>query len=252
MKTMVKILVVCLCLVLVCGCSGNNTPEQNEDPDLVYLAGYPDEIVPLLKPVIIDSNRFSVRDDLNYVIGKDLYNISYESAADADELSEFYRELMDDLDEESSYNEYIFEGVVQGRRLNVMISEQGRDNAQGTTVSLSVGMPPAEYVDENPYFADYPKDIIEVFGFYKLQEYTYSEDYFYSYARYATIYQTREEPDAVRSFYREKYQDKPGFEETQNDNLTVFSWDEEPYRCSVRYDAHPNIQFLSLLVDKDL
>ena len=255
MKKMWRVLVVCLCLFLLSGCQGNNTPEvNNEDPqdELVYLDGYPDDVVPLLRPVFVDSNRFSVRDDLNYVIGKDLYSIYFESAADMDELSEYYRELMDDLDEESSYSDYVFEGQIQGRRVNVMISELGRDNALGTAISLSVGMPRDEYVDENPYFADYPEGIIEVFGFYKLQEYTYSEDYSYNYARYATIYQTQEEAEDITTFYREKYKDMPGFTETQENNGTVFNWEDDSYRCMVRYDANPNIQFLQLLVDKDL
>ncbi len=254
LKSWQKIGIIMVCLALLCGCQSGGTENEVEDPseDLVYLSGYPDDEVPLLKPVFIDSCSFSVRDDLNYVIGKDLYSISFESEADMDELSEYYLELMDELDEDMYYDEYSFSGWIQGRKVNVSISDQARDNALGTPVNLSVGMLVDEYVDENPYFENYSEDLIEVFGFYKLQEYTYRESYLYNESRYATIYETREEADDILAFYRDNYSSKSAFKETTSGNTIVFSWEEDGYELSVRYDPYPNIQFLQLLADKDL
>ena len=255
MKAVRSIFALCICLVLVWGCQANRVPEDvngNQGYERMYLSGYPDDAVPLFQSVRIDNCRFTVREDLNYAIGKDFYSLSYESAADPADISTYYRNLLDEVDEDGSNSDFIIEGFREGHRVSVMIGEQRRDGAWGIPVALLVGKPMEQYVNENPYFADYPEDIIEAYGFFRLQEYTYTEDYIYGYARYATVYQTREEAEAVSGFYRELYRDMPEFDESRENDVTVFVWEDGLYRCMVRYDAYPNIQFIQLLVDRDL
>jgi len=216
------------------------------------LSYYPSDFMPLLQPIRVENCQYSVRDEFNYVIGKDFYTINYESSATMDALSEHYKKIITELDEEWSTDEYSFEGNVGPQRIMVRIFDSGSDQAQGVSVSVMFGVSPEDYSDKNIYFEDYPVDLID-FSFLSHQlDYKYTEDYVYNFASYVTSYVTTEESETVISHYRLLYSGATDYSESVDDYGITFKWKSGDYDCSVRYSNSGQTHFLSLIAQTKL
>jgi hypothetical protein len=166
MRTTFKVLVaatVVLVTVFVMGACGASQEELPEDEGqtggVELLSGYPEDILPIYKSTMIESVGFFVRGDGNYVFGKDIYAVNYISSASAKDVIAYYRGLSTSIDEEYSTSESLT-ATIGENPVGVLLYE----GENGLSVSLTLGMTPSESVAVNPYFSDYPGDLIEPFG----------------------------------------------------------------------------------------
>ena len=253
-------LITVLLLVFVVGCSSNNNanpnPNNNNNQDsneeyvIKTLEKYPIELLPLYEVIRVNSNDYHVREDKGFIIGKDLYAINFESSADIDEIAEYYRELVDEIDPDMDYDTYNFSGIIDNRRINFFIQEGYADNAVGNDVTMSIGADPSEYADTNMYFNTYPQ-LIEVFGYDNSIEYTYTENYTFDYVRYVTSYFTKLSKDEVFDHYRELYKDKENFTEQQSTETTyTMYWYDQGYLVQVYFNDYSENKGMSISVEK--
>ena len=212
-------------------------PAQNTDAgageeveSIPLLEGYPEDVLPLYESTAVKSCGFTYREDPNYVLGKDFYDVIYTSDATLTDISEYYQSLLTYMDEYSE--EDFLEGDIGDH--HVLISVYDSDDAR--EVTLTLGLAEDEYKDENPYFADLPGDLVEVYGLERLQEISYDHSlYSAEEIRYLTIYVTDISEEDFVDFYKTKYGDKKDFTENQTDYALVYRWVDGEYDCSVNY-----------------
>jgi|SRR5690554_5853786 len=245
----IKRLISLLALVfLIVACSkGTTTPPENEgnndNPDesetiIQTLEDYPIDLLPLFEVVRVNSNSYTVREDLGYIIGKDLYSIDFESEADLDEISEFYQEYVDEIIADSFYDDYTFSGLIDGRQANFFIGENQSDNAVGNQVTISFGADPSDYSDENKYFEDYP-NLIDAIEIGHTWYYEYTENYTYDYVRYVIGYFTEIEKEEALTYYRDKYKDEEGFSETASGEMsTMITFSKDGYNMTMYFTEY--------------
>ncbi len=261
------VLILLLTLTLGCGTETVATPtgQQSGDADqpasaeaetgvIRHLPSFPVDIMPLYEAVDVISCQFSVRHSPNYVIGKDFYSISFESGADREEVSGYYRELLDEIDEEWSIDEYSFDGYIEGRRVSVNLPDWKHESSLGTSVTISMGEDPDHYADYNRYYDTYPEDLIEVYAADTDPEYQYTEYYRSQYVRYFTTYFTFADPEEVLDFFRDTYGEKNDFTEIEDEYSVRFVWNDGDYRCTVNYQLQASYMGngVGFTVDKDL
>ena len=265
----VLISVLVLLLIVVVGCSDGTleipvgrqngdsnlaSPSETEAGTIRYLASFPVDVLPLFEVTNVISSQFSVRHSLNYVIGKDYYHISFESAADRDAISEYYRELLDEIDVESSFDDYTFAGYIDQRRVSVSIYDWEYEHSLGVPVQISIGEHPERYADHNRYYDTYPDDLIEIYEANTEPEYQYTEDYTSNYVRYFTSYFTQAGQDDVLDFYRNMYSDKENFSETEDEYAIRMRWNDGVYRCTMQFQTQESFlgNGVAFTVDRDL
>lgn len=260
MKKYAKYYVVAIIFMILatfCGCSSqsssDNSNSQSSTNKGELLEGYPEDIMPLYKMVKIDSCAYNVRSDPNYIIGKDLYSVSYYSEASVEELNSYYRSLMTDIDEEYSSEDFI-EGDINTQHTFVSLHEEEEDD---TYVSISLGAKKEDYSDENPYFSDYPEGLIE-----KIKPATITEqNYQVQYSRYNDnviiqyfkIYTTELTVDKAVKFYSDKYNGQEGFSLTEDNNASKLYWKAQGYECEIRISqgGKNEYRFVSTCIRKE-
>ncbi len=247
----VKVLISFFVLMfLVMGCSkgtsdlpkngGNTNDPDNSEYNTKTLEDFPIDVLPLYKVIRVNSNSYTVREDLGYIIGKDLYAIDFESEADLDEISEFYQEHVDEIIADSFYNDYTFSGLIDGRRANFFISENQSDNAVGNQVTISFGADPSEYSDENKYFDTYP-DLVDAIGMGRTWYYEYTENYTYESIRYVIGYFTDIKKEEALTYYRDKYGEEENFSETTSGDMsTMMAWTKDGYNVTMYFTEYSN------------
>lgn len=237
-------------LFLIVSCSKNTTnPPTNGEPTndlpaneylIKTLDDFPIDILPLYEVIRVNSNRYTVREDLGYTIGKDLYSIDFESSADLDEISEFYQEHVDEIIQDSFYDDYTFSGLIDGKQANFFISENQSDNAVGNQVTISFGVDPSEYSNENKYFNDYP-NLIDAIGMGRTWYYEYTENYTYESIKYVIGYFTDIEKEEVLTYYRDKYGLEDNFSElTSGDMSTMLMWSKDGFNMTMYFTEYTN------------
>lgn len=101
------------------------------------------------------------------------------------------------------------------------------------------GLAESEYVEENPYFSDYPDDLIEVYGLKELQEITYQDrNYSKREIRYLTIYKTDITEEEFIEFYKTKYGTMDNFYEDKDEYRLLYMWENKGYECSLTYTSY--------------
>lgn len=245
-----EIIVFFVLLFLIVGCSNSTTnqPDNNggdNDPDdseyvVETLEDFPIDILPLYKAIRVNSNSYTVREDLGYIIGKDLYSIDFESEADLDEISEFYQDHVDEIIADSFYDDYQFSGLIDGRHANFFISENQADNAVGNQVIISFAVDPSDYSDENKYFDTYP-DLVDAIGMGRTWYYEYTENYTYESTRYVIGYFTDIEKEEALTYYRDKYGAEENFSEmASGDMSTMMIWVKDAYNITMYFTEYSN------------
>jgi len=215
------------------GTAPTPAPEA-EKGGVELLSGYPEDILPLYKSVKIDSITFSVRGDGNYVFGKDIYTVNYLSSASAQDVIEYYRGITTSINEEFSTDDSL-EGSIGENPIGVDLYEG--DN--GLEVSLIIGMKPSEYVMENPYFSDYPGDLIEPFGrvtflgqSYEVREMDGTETI------YTESYLTNVTKEEFQSFYSGKYDGAENLNIQDDEYGLTYQWDSRGFTCRASISAN--------------
>ncbi|MCR3922667.1 MAG: hypothetical protein NUK65_09160 [Firmicutes bacterium] len=253
-KKMLCLVVLVMIIIFATACGGKTetaTPQQapedntGEAEAVQLLSGYPEGILPLYKSIRVERCGFSYRDDLNYVIGKDLYNVLFVSEGELDEISDYYQALMTSIEDEDEdyFLKEFFSGAIGENMVNVSVYELDEESCM---VALSIGLSEEEYVEENPYFTDHPENLIEEFGLQELQEITYEENYLAKEKVYRTIYQTEKTAQEFTDFYLTKYEAMTNFSEENTDTEIIYRWENTGFQCSVRYTISAQYRFICL------
>lgn len=232
--------IILIMLIIAGGCSSsasdNNSDASSESKTSSkgeLLEGYPTDIMPLYKVVRISDCSYQVRLDPNYVIGKDLYTVSYESKATIAEVVQYYKSLLSEIDEEASSEDFL-KGEIGSQHTFVSLREEEDGN---TYISISLGAKEEDYAEVNPYFEDYPQGLIEEIKpselneqIYDIQYSAYNTDVI---TRYVKQYKTELDISEVKSFYSDRYRKQEDFIMNEDEySITVF-WKADGYECEV-------------------
>lgn len=254
-RIIVSAIIILGLVMLGVGCKGEDVTESKSAAPAVevkVLSGYPMDFMPLFNVLQVNSNAYAVREDVNFVIGKDIYTIEFQSSAAPEEISKYYKGLMDSVDAAASFSDLEFEGLIGEQRLGVNISDQTYDNAPGYEVWLTFGVPKEDYAKTNHYFSTYPKDMVKEFGYASSKENTYLENYLDNQVDFGTFYITQEAPDKVLNFYRENYSTATDFKETEDDTITRFTWQDGDFQCAVTYSDSEGTDTIGIHLTKPL
>ncbi len=253
LKVLLVATVVMAMMVFMGACSDSKeaapAPEV-ESGGVELLSGYPKDILPLYNSVKIESVRFSVRDDYNYVYGKDIYAVSYLSSASAKDTMAYYRGLATSIDEEYSAEDSL-EANIGENPIGVNFFE----GENGLEVSLIIGMKPSEYVSENPYFSDYPRDLIEPYGRATLQELTYEVREMNGMETiYTETYFTNVNKEEFRSFYSSKYDGAENLNISEDEYGLTYQWTNQGFTCRANISTYggPGGDFVSTIANKKI
>lgn len=267
MKKTTALLLIVLLLLCACACGNADTPSENQGEPasepaadaagstdggaeetagfVPLLEGYPEDVLPLYESTGITGCGFIYRDDPNFVIGKDLYTVSYASDASLEEISEYYQSLLTYMDEYSE--EDFLQGDIGDHHVLVSINDAYDDDFRH--VDMSIGLAEDEYVDENPFFADLPGGLVEISGMIRLQEASYlTSIYSADEVRYLTVYETDLTEEDFAAFYQEKYGKIPGFSEDRDDYGLTYAWEDRGYACHVTYSPN-NYTFVTVEIN---
>jgi len=230
------------------------TAEAQEEASIELLSGYPEDLLPLYQCEKLELCSFTVRDDPNYIIGKDIYSVTYLSSASAEEIAKYYKSLVkeeDPLDENT-----INFGVLGSQKVNMSMIE-GSDGRM--EVFLTIGQKEKDYVDDNPFFETYPKELVDIPKKIKLKETAYEEQvydnqegvYDKKRIRYLRSFATTIKEKDFVDFYTERYEDQENFTEETDEYSHKFNWVSKGYECQVSLSLYEgDSQFLSVQVMK--
>jgi hypothetical protein len=232
--------------------SEKNDVEGDEKVEVKVLKEFPLDFMPLFEVLRVNNCSYEVKEEARWVFGKDMYMLEFESKASKEELALYYKDLLDSVDEEASFDEYSSEGLIGEQRVSINITDEGFQDALGTTVNISFGVPENEYAKDNKYFGEYPNDLIDQAFVNKALRYKYLEDYYYKLKQYSVAYQTIEAPEVVVAHYTNLYSGKDKFKTVKDQNGTTFTWVDGEYKCYVRYTDSVGTDMLLLSIQKEL
>lgn len=258
MKKLLPIIFILILSFLLAAC-GNpaNTNATAPDEDTVeqvnaaLLNGYPRDVLPLFQPDALISCSFSYRAVDQYDIGKDIYSVTYQSTAEQQDLINYYSGLFSEKDDSPSVEgDEITDklsGKIGANRIEILFL----DNGSGTIiVYLTLGLSADQYLEANPYFTDYPADMVDAYSQTALQEITYQEQYYGEKTdHYITVYQTDATLQAFTDYYNEKYASKTGFTQAGSDSHTGFSWQDQGFDVDITYWGG-NINYVTIDIFK--
>ena len=259
----VTLLVLALLLALaVAGCAGEEdpgtaagsgadaaaeeapaeTPEAPAEWTVQLLEGYPEEIVPLYKSDLLDTAFYSVRNDPQWaaVEGglRNIHHVVYQTSATPGEVLEHYLGLMSATTDGDASDGSI-EGTIGKYTVWVNTTEESSYNA----VYMSVDLPKAEVTETNPFYTDYPVDLVETPA-----EFVFFEDKYYEYLYRSTDMaywrqfdiadrDGQNGPDLsledVYAYYQERYGDKPEF--ALDTDARMITWTDGKYHIVIAF-----------------
>lgn len=252
-------LMICLVAMLafVTGCSDDGTnatqppAEEQVTGGVELLSGYPKDVLPLYKARYVERIIFNVRAEANWVFGKDIYIVSYNSDADIEDIIQYYEGLLTEKNEEYS-NDEMLQGMIGEHPVGVMLYETEDGSSQ---VSLTIGSKPSEYVTENPYFVNYPADLVEPFGRAAFSEQGYEvRDYSGMEEVYTESYVTNVTEEAFKEFYSGKYSGAENLVENDHEYGLEYQWTSQGYNCRAaisNYDG-PGDEWVSIILSRKI
>lgn len=254
MKKIFVLLAVCIFVLSLSSCqallSTPADPETEAAVNASLLSGYPQDILPLYRADALISCGMSCRESDEYDIGKDIYTVNYESTADQQTLIQYYSALLTEQDESPTSEEDVITDQLSGNigeyKADIMFLD---DMDSTTTVYLTLGLPSDQYTDENPYFSDYPKDLVDQYGVSSLLESTYQKQYYDGETlHYITVYQTDLTEDEYAAHYKDAYSSKESFAQSAS-GAYAFSWQDGAFSVSTRYSGG-NVPYVTIDVSK--
>lgn len=213
----------------------HETKEAQEYPVNTYTTRLMEDVdnsnILLYEKTAFLSIEFAVRNSTSYSAGKDLYNITYISAAEEDDIYNKYIDYIDVIDEEFSNEHYRqIEGSVNELPIFLSVSkdnEESGESKKGTVVRLRISEYPDKFEDTNRYFDGYP-DIVEIYKEIYAVPYHYELSYLESYVDNTKTYSISSATDAELSefvaFYKDNYGDKDNYETEEDEYSIVMSW----------------------------
>ena len=232
-----------------CGDSKEVPPAADEETGGVeLLSGYPEDILPVYNSNKIKSVGFYVRGEGNYVFGKDIYTVEYVSSSSAEDIIKYYRGLATSIDEEYSNSDSLT-AVIGENPFGLLLYE----DETGMNVSLTLGMLPSEYVTVNPYFSDYPGDLIEPFGRMTFSEQAYEvRESNGTEIIYKEAYITNVDKEAFREFYVAKYAEAEDFIVQEDEDGLTYQWIDRGFTCiaSISTSGGPSGDFVTTNASK--
>lgn len=202
-------------------------PTQTSVEKTYLLENYPLETVPLYKMKMISSSKFFVnKDPLNnfgyFGTPVNYYNVVFETEATPSELIQYYRSLMNEVNEE-----LISDEKIEGRIGKYKVSASHYGNNPKNYAYLQVYLPVEEYKPENQYFEKFPK-VVEIDSEWTEYESSYGllnqkggEE---EYTMYFPLVGEDIEIDSLINTYTEKYQNKNDFSYDEKSGL--MKWEE--------------------------
>ncbi|MDZ4179057.1 MAG: hypothetical protein U1E29_07475 [Coriobacteriia bacterium] len=187
---------------------------------LEQLPGYPHDAVPLYEVKLLDTVYYSVRNDPQWAIVegglRNFYHSVWESNVPAADVLAYYRDLCDEIDEDSTFGEQLTGRIgVYDIFLNT-----GFHNDKNMAY-LSVDLPRSTATEVNPFFEDYPKGLVELDGSFAV----YEEQHYQTLFGINDVFYTRQfdivdangdgrpdyEGDARLTYFEERYGDRTNF-----------------------------------------
>lgn len=192
---------------------------------------------------------FSVRDSLSYTAGKDIYNISYLSNAEPNDIYNAHLKYIDNVIEKwtDDYSLNI-NGTVNNLPISVSIEKKQLANIKGYPVRITISEKPEKFENDNRYFFDYPNEV-ELYKSKKSSIHHTSIDYTESYKDEDILYNinflTTANIDDFSSYYNEKYKDYKGFKLKEDEYQKEFSWSDKTLDYKVQFQISNNMASLS-------
>lgn len=250
-------LTVLLALAFVAGCAGSDstpaTSTGDEPPSeapaetpaewtVRPFEGWPEDVVPLYESDLVDTAYYSVRNDPQWaaVEGglRNINHVVYHTAAEPSAVLDYYRGLMSSVNEEATFDGQI-EGTIGKYTVFVNTTVESSYNA----VYVTVDLPKAEVTEVNPFYAEYPAELVETPA-----EFVFFEDKYYEYLYRRTDMafwrqfdiadrDGTDGPDLsledVYAFYQERYGDKPEF--SIDRDTRMISWTDGKYQVLLAF-----------------
>lgn len=245
------VLALLLALTVAAGCAGDDSasaPGTGEEPHgetpaeapaewtVGLLDGWPEDVVPLYESDLIDTAYYSVRNDPQWaaVEGglRNIHHVVYQTQVPTAEVLEHYLGLMG-ATTDADASDGLIEGTIGTYTVWVNTTEEGSYNA----VYISVDLPKAEVAEVNPFYAEYPTELVEVPG-----EFVFFEDVYYEYLYRRTDMAYWRQFDIadrdgqngsdlsledVYAYCQERYGDKPEF--TIDRDSRMMTWKDGTY-----------------------
>jgi hypothetical protein len=129
------------------------------------------------------------------------------------------------------------------------------EDENGMNVSLTLGMAPSEYVSVNPYFSDYPNDLIEPFGRMTFSEQGYeARDKNGTEIIYKESYITNTDKEAFRAFYATKYAEAEELNVQEDEYGLTYQWIDGEFTCiaSISTSGSPSGDFVTTSASKTI
>ncbi len=120
------------------------------------LSQYPIKILPLYRCITVTGCEFeTTKSDQKFLLGTDVYTLTYTTKADQDEVMAFYNKLVIPNEEIS------FEGALSGNVNDnpVDITLNRENDTAPFEVMIQIGLTPQQKTDTNPYFGDYTGNV---------------------------------------------------------------------------------------------
>lgn len=198
--------------------------------------------MPLYESDLVDTAYYSVRNDPQWaaVEGglRNIHHVVYHTAAEPSAVLDYYRGLMSSVNEERTFDGQI-EGTIGKYTVFVNTTVESSYNA----VYVTVDLPKAEATEVNPFYAEYPTELVETPG-----EFVFFEDTYYEYLYRRTDMafwrqfdiadrDGKDGPDLsledVYAFYQERYGDKPEF--SIDRETRMISWTDGKYQVLLAF-----------------
>lgn len=201
------------------------------------LEGWPEDVVPLYESDLVDTAYYSVRNDPQWaaVEGglRNINHVVYQTAAEPAAVLAYYRGLMSSVNEEAT-----FDGQIEGTIGKYTVFVNTTVESSYTAVYVTVDLPRAEVTEVNPFYAEYPAELVET-----PREFVFFEDKYYEYLyrrtdmafwRQFDIVDLGGEKgpdlslDQVYAFYQERYGERQDF--TIDRDNRVIRWTDGKYQ----------------------
>lgn len=198
------------------------------------LPNYPQSSVPLYQVDKIDSFKYFV----NYSRSTNYYNIVYSTTASPTQIFDYYRSLMSPVDQ-SATNDTQIEGLIGDYKVSV--SHYGEDTDD---VYIQVYLP--QYSQDNPYYTDYPQNLVDFQSEWSEQETSYGllnqKGGEIEYTRYFSI--DVQKLDSWIEQYKTLYSAKQNF--NFNPESGIMTWTDDQYQITLTFSQDHGRVYLML------
>ena len=203
-----------------------------QDFEAYLLPGYPESEVPLFNSLAIDLCQFAVRNDPQWVASegglRNFYHVLYYSDSTRNDVLDFYKDLMDTVDNENTFEDQV-EGMIGVFKVFVVANADSRH----VTVYVTVDLPKESLVEVNPFFSDYPADLIEVEPVFTIYDQRYEvRSSGTGRIQYSNYYEMPVVEQEFYDYYRDRYKDKESFQISENGQI---SWKDGQYSISLSF-----------------